>query len=447
MLERMAFWVVLLQMPVYIAQKDAPGGLHWEQTIKGVIYLWWALVQNFTPIFSGGFADRYGYKRVMAVSFLISITGFILLGTQREFFPFLLGTLVLGLGLGIFKPVLQGSIARTLDGKNASLGWSINVMMINIAVFLGVPLSVFLKDIDWLAVFLGSAAIIALNYLMLFFYKDFERIESAVKNPLKILKTTFANLANSRLLIFVFLMSGFTMTYMQFYETLPNFIIDWVNTTDLVQFFNLPDFMTRQTSSGTMAAWEWFYNINTGLIIIAVVAVNRLFFRLKSTAAITIGIFTAVAGFTLSGISTAGWFLAAGIIIYTIGEMTTNPRFNEFMGKIAPAKDKALYMSYLNISWAFGLAGGSLLGGWLYKAFGEKSGLAMKYISENFKISEKITHSNSIAKLQELTGLNPEAAAKLLWVTYDPWILFIPFIVLGIISAIGMYFYSKYADQ
>ncbi|MGA2296785.1 MAG: MFS transporter, partial [FCB group bacterium] len=115
MLEKLAYWCVLLQMPIYIAQKDIPGGLHWEQMSKGIIFFWWALVQNIVPIFSGGFADKYGRKKVMMLAFIIIAIGYLLLGTQKDYNIFLCGTIILGFGSGLFKPALQGAVAKTLD--------------------------------------------------------------------------------------------------------------------------------------------------------------------------------------------------------------------------------------------------------------------------------------------------------------------------------------------
>jgi len=37
------------------------------------------------PVFSGGFADRYGYKRTIAASIAIKVAGYLLMATQREF--------------------------------------------------------------------------------------------------------------------------------------------------------------------------------------------------------------------------------------------------------------------------------------------------------------------------------------------------------------------------
>jgi MFS family permease len=446
LVEKLAWWVMLLQMPIYIAQKDVEGGLHWDQTVKALIYFWWALVQNITPLFAGGFADRYGYKKMLAISFVVIIAGYLFLGTQAEFYPFLFGTMILGFGMGIFRPAHLGVIAHTLNKQNASLGWAINLIVINLAGFLAIPVQIYLKEISWEAVFFGSAAIFACNFLILFLYKDtgFIKMETIrFENPFITFKKIIINIIKPKLSVFILLMSGFIMIYLQFYETLPNFIVDWVDTGELVRDLGLPDFMTRQTARGTMVAYEWLYNINTGLIIICVVFTSWMFSRFKRTIALFLGISIATLGFMLCGISSSGYILAGGFIVYTFGEMMTNPKFNEFMSMIAPKAEKGLYMGYLYISWAIGLCGGSLLGGWLYKIFGEKSSLAIKYLSEHYGITDGVVQTNAFNKLMLASGLDASSATDLLWNAYHPYYVWIPFIIIGFGSAIGMYFYSR----
>jgi predicted MFS family arabinose efflux permease len=442
MLERLAFWCALLQLPIYIAQKDADGGLHWEQTDKGVIFFWWALVQNLSPIFAGAFADRYGARRTLGISFILIIFGYAALATQREFLPFLLGALVLGLGSGIFKPALQGEIARSVEGDKASVGWGIYVMLINIAVFLGPPLSIFLKGISWESVFFGCALITSLNFLFLLMIAP-GRTQLHTISPWKIFAKTFRELTKSELLPFVLLMSGFTIIYMQFYETLPNFIYDWVDSSSIAGSLGLPDFMTMTTPRGEMIAYEWLYNLNSGMIILGVVLVSWILSRFRILNIITFGILASAGGLMLAGSAIGGGFVLAGFIVYTLGEMMTNPRFNEFMGSMAPERDKSLYMSFLNIAWAIGLGGGSLLGGYLYKNLGEKSGFAMDYISQNFPDAAGVSHSNAMEKLIALENTDAAAATRMLWETYDPWTVWLPFLGLAAVSAAGIFIYSK----
>jgi len=122
MVERCAYYGVRTVIPIYIAQADEPGGLHFSQTDKGLIFLVWAVIQSLVPMFSGGFADRYGYKRTVASALALAIVGYLIMGTQRAFLPFLLGCSVLAFGTAIFKPGIQGTLVRTLSKDTSSVG-------------------------------------------------------------------------------------------------------------------------------------------------------------------------------------------------------------------------------------------------------------------------------------------------------------------------------------
>ena len=75
MIERLAYYGVRVVIPIYLAQADEIGGLHFSQTEKGFIFMWWALVQSALPVFTGGFADRYGYKQQIVLAIGLKITG------------------------------------------------------------------------------------------------------------------------------------------------------------------------------------------------------------------------------------------------------------------------------------------------------------------------------------------------------------------------------------
>jgi hypothetical protein len=201
--------------------------------------------------------------------------------------------------------------------------------------------------------------------------------------------------------------------------------------------------MTMTTPRGEMIAYEWLYNLNSGMIILGVVLVSWILSRFRILNIITFGILASAGGLMLAGSAIGGGFVLAGFIVYTLGEMMTNPRFNEFMGSMAPERDKSLYMSFLNIAWAIGLGGGSLLGGYLYKNLGEKSGFAMDYISRNFPSAAGITHSNAMQKLAELANTDAAGATQLLWHQYDPWMVWLPFAAIAALSAAGIFIYSK----
>ncbi len=442
MVEKLAYWIMLLQIPVYIAQKDAVGGLQWGQDTKGQIFFFWAVLQNMTSVFSGAFIDRLGRKKAMFVSYLTMIIGLILIATQREFYPFLFGTIIYGMGLGVFRPALQGSVAANLSNKNSAVGWGIYIMLLNFAVFFGPPITMFLKEISWQAVFLGSAAIMSLNFILTLLYKPVIKSQSDYPGTKAILRNFKENILNPQISVFLLIMTGFTIIYMQFYETLPNFIFDWVNTANVAKDLHLPDFLLSETPLGTQISYEWLYNINSGLIVLFVVLTSWLFAKAKVITGLWVGVLLATVGFVLSGISQNGYYLIAGFWVYTFGEMIANPHFNEFMGSRAKLEDKSMFMSFMYASWTIGLGIGALSGGWIYKHLGEKSGFAIDYLEKNYGMND-VAHSSAFSTLIEKTGMNATEATSMLWEIYSPEALLIPFGIVGMMSVFGLIWYSR----
>ncbi len=440
MIERLTYAALVLQMAVYISQKDLVGGLGFEHTDKGTIFFFWALIQNLTPVFLGAYADKYGRKSTLVVAVCIAAVGYFLAGFQNEFYPFLFSVMLLGFGLGLYRPALYGLIASNVDEKTSSIAWGVNVMLINVAVFFSPPLAKYLESISWQYFFMGLGLILLVSIIPILFLDDRKSIELEKHN---VFKDSMIALFKPDVIYVVLILSGFMMIYMQFYETLPNFIYDWIDTSAVISAFNLPDFMTMQTVMGKMIDFKWLYNINSGFIILAVVYVNWKIAGLRTTNALLIGIITASVGLVVSGASQMGSIAIIGMLIYTLGEMITNPQFAKYMSNLAPNNQKSAYMGFINLSLAIGLAGGSLIGGYLYKHFGEKSGLAIRYLQEKYSLVDGVDHSNSISKLSELSGLSISDVTDLLWNTYNPQYLWLVFIGIGFISAILLWIYSN----
>jgi POT family proton-dependent oligopeptide transporter len=446
MLERLAYYGVRVVIPIYIAQADEIGGLHFSQSDKGLIFMMWALVQTGVPVFSGGFADRYGYKRTIAVSIALKVAGYLIMATQREFWPFTLGCLVLALGTAIFKPGLQGTMVRTLTKENSSVGWGMFYMVVNIGGFLGPPLAHFLYGWSWPAVFYGCAAIVSLNFLMLATYPEVQAGGDQSGSPWKVARTTFRNLAQPRLATFILVMSGFWLMFMQLFDMLPNFIVDWVDSSDIVQRLHLPAFFTNETTRGTMVAQEWMINANSGLIILGVVLVSHLVARMRRVHSIFIGTVVASLGLVAAGFTMSGYLCILGILMFSVGEMLASPKMSDYLGVIAPEGQKALYMGYANMPTAIGWAIGSILAGHIYENQGDKANLALRYLAEQ-GLPADVPRNQAMEALQQALQLDARQATELLWHTYHPYELWYPFAAIGIASAVGMWFYARWARR
>ncbi|MDD4050938.1 MAG: MFS transporter [candidate division Zixibacteria bacterium] len=446
MLERLAYYGVRVVIPIYIAQADSPGGLHFSQIDKGIIFAVWALVESLVPVFSGGFADRYGYKKTIGVSITIYILGYLIMATQRAFWPFLFGCVILSIGVAIFKPGVQGTLAKTLRNEDSSIGWGTFYMLVNIGGFLGPPLAHFLYGISWPAVFYGCAVICSLNYLMLFTYKEVDSGSDKSAGVIAIAKMTVRNMMKPRLVVFILIMSGFWLMFNQLFDMLPNFIVDWVDSSNIVAALHLPSFMTVDTPRGTQIAQEWMINVNAGLIILLVVYISFLVARMRRVHSILIGITISSIGLVLAGFTTAGVLCIIGIMCFSVGEMLSSPKMNDYLGVIAPEGQKALYMGYANIPLAIGWFYGSLRGGQVYDQMGDKANLAIRYLAENAGVTG-VDRTVAFEKLQSVLNLNATDATTLLWNAYHPYTLWYQFAAVGFASAIGILIYSFWVKK
>ena len=110
MVERLAYYGVRQVSSLYATDAASNGGLGLTGTDVGIIFLFWALVQSFVPVFSGGISDRVGYKETIFASTVIKILGYLLMAWFPSFWGFLAGAMVLAFGTGIFKPGIQATI-------------------------------------------------------------------------------------------------------------------------------------------------------------------------------------------------------------------------------------------------------------------------------------------------------------------------------------------------
>ena len=172
MLERFAYYGVRAVVAIYIVLPASQGGPEFSHIDKGFIFAWWAGVQSILPMFTGGFADRYGHKRTIAFAIILKCIGYAMMAYLMDFNGFFFGCMFLAAGTAIFKPGVQGTLAATLNASSASVGWGIFYQLVNIGGFLGPVIAGYLRLMDWSYVFLACAGIVLINFLWLPFYKD-----------------------------------------------------------------------------------------------------------------------------------------------------------------------------------------------------------------------------------------------------------------------------------
>ncbi len=172
MLERFAYYGVRAVVAIYMVLPASQGGPEFSHIDKGFIFAWWAGVQSILPMFTGGFADRYGHKRTIAFAIILKCIGYSMMAYLMDFSGFFWGCMFLAGGTAVFKPGVQGTLAATLKASSASVGWGIFYQLVNIGGFLGPVIAGYLRLMDWSYVFLACAGIVLINFLWLPFYSD-----------------------------------------------------------------------------------------------------------------------------------------------------------------------------------------------------------------------------------------------------------------------------------
>ncbi len=179
--------------------------------------------------------------------------------------------------------------------------------------------------------------------------------------------------------LFLLLMSGFWTSFNQIFYTLPLYIRDFTDTTDLMNSFTgfmstiglgslIEGFKNSMAVAGQINP-EYIINTNAGAIIFFQVIVSYLVTRLKPFTTIFWGVVITVASFSILIFGTLGWIVVVGIIVFSFGEMMASPKSKEYTGKIAPPGKVALYMGYFYWCVALGNLFGGILSGQLYAAF------------------------------------------------------------------------------
>lgn len=446
MLERTAWFILIIQIPIFIAQKGE-GGLGFSQTDKGIIYLYWVILQNSLPLLTGSLIDKSVKKKsLLILSCLLLFLAFLSIGLYQNLFGLLIGITLVSLGVSIFNPLMKGQIGNLINKQNSSFGWGFHFWIYNLSIFvIGVPYSKYLRELGWDYVFVGAGILYILALLLSLFLKSKKEelnIKTNVKVNLQETLTVFKRNYNYVLLVS---MSGFAVLFMQFYETLPNFIYDWSDTSSIVTSLGLSKSFTMETWAGYGISFEWLYNINTGLTLLLLLPLLVLLRKYQIVNTLFVGVSLVVIGFGLSIIYQNGLFLILGFTVYTLGELITNPKFTEYFDYISLRNEQSTHMGLLFISNLIGYPIGALLGGYMYGGFGEKASLAQQYLHS--KLGQDIEIEFAIVVLKENMGYDDMQVTKLLWDHYNPMVAFIPFLIIGVLSLVGILIYKKLINQ
>ena len=317
-------------------------------------------------IFGGALADRIGFRRALSLAYFILSCSYFLVGSiaapwlepLRRLVPlgWMVGVVLFlpALGVALVKPSVVGTTARASRESVRSIGYSIYYTLVNIGSFLGPFLAGWIHSRMRVEnVFRLAALSVFLMFIgVLIFFKEPRRAvgEQQTTSLGQVGRNLLTVLSNWRFVLFLAIFSGYWVVFWQQYLSLPIYIHDYVDPKANTEMILIADPI---------------------IVITLTVAVNALTRRISSFGAITLGTLITGVGWVVFGTHPAVWTAVAALVIVALGEITQQPRYYEYISRLAPAGQQGTYMGFAFLPIGIGSLVGGRFAGWLLHHYGE----------------------------------------------------------------------------
>jgi dipeptide/tripeptide permease len=347
--ERLSYYGAFSSLAVYLQEK-----LNFSTEQTGTLTGIFGGMVWFLAIFGGAIADRLGFRRALSIAYLILAAAYFLIGSVgaawlapiRNAVPLglFVGVILIlpALGISMVKPSVVGTTARASKPNVRSIGYSIYYTMVNIGGAAGPYVAGWAhKHLGLEPVFRISAiSVFAMFFLVLFLFREPKR---AAGEPAPTIARTLRNflvvLGNPRFMLFLLIFTGYWIVYWQQYISLPGYVHAYIDPN---------------------ASVEWILVTDAAAVIALTLLINYLTRSIPAFSAIIIG--------TL--ITSLSWLILAfhptvlacylTIFVLALGEIIHQPRYYEYISRLAPPGQQGTYMGFAFLP----LGIGSLLGGW-----------------------------------------------------------------------------------
>jgi proton-dependent oligopeptide transporter, POT family len=316
-------------------------------------------------IFGGALADRVGFRRALSLAYFILTCSYFLVGSIaapwlepiRRVVPLgvLVGVVLFlpALGVALVKPSVVGTTARASKESVRSIGYSIYYTLVNIGSFLGPFLAGWIHSrmrVENVFRLAALSVFLMLIGVVIFFKEPRRADEQATTSIGQVVGNLFTVLSNGRFVLFLLIFSGYWIVFWQQYLILPIYIHDYVDPKANTELILIADPI---------------------IVITLTVAVNALTRRISSFGAITLGTLITGVGWVVFGAHPTVWTAVAALVIVALGEITQQPRYYEYISRLAPPGQQGTYMGFAFLPIGIGSLVGGRFGGWLLHHYGE----------------------------------------------------------------------------
>ncbi len=358
--ERLSYYAAFASLPRYL-HESLNFGVERASSLAG---LFGGLVW-FLAAFGGALADRMGFRRALSLAYLMLSISYFLLGSigspwlapVRNAMPLVaLVTLILmlpALGIALVKPSVVGTTARASKENVRSIGYSIYYTLVNIGGALGPLLAGWVHQrFSVEKVFdMAALSVFVMFFAVLLLFKEPRRSGEVHAESLAQVARNFLTVtSNWRFMLFLIIFSGYYIAFWQEFIILPLYIHDYVNPL---------------SNTEVLLSWD-------ALTVIALqMVVSILTQKMPAFRGITLGALISGLAWILLILHPSVAMAVATLIVVAIGEITQQPRYYEYISRLAPPGQQGTYMGFAFMPIGIGSLVGGWFGGFLIHRFGE----------------------------------------------------------------------------
>jgi dipeptide/tripeptide permease len=346
-LERFAYYGIYYGFGIYMIH------LGYSRDQLGIVQSFFLFLSYGVPLISGTFADRFGFKKLLIISYLAYLPSILLLLFTKSFSGIALTMLSIGLAAGIFKPLVAGTVRVVTDGTNKTLGFGIFYAMVNVGGSFGPIVAGKLRAIDWNYAFLAAAiAIVLMLLITIFFYREPPReLQSeTLAQKFRDIKTA---LADVRFAVFLVLLGVFFwIPFWAFFNLCALYVDSNLDTARLYENLRsifgagFASLFSQADKNGVHRILGETISTTGYIIMLFQLVISRIFEKRRPMPSFMFGLAVAAVGLVVIGLARMGppAIVFAGIFLFSVGEMITSPRIQEYITWIAPKEKAGLYM-------------------------------------------------------------------------------------------------------
>jgi POT family proton-dependent oligopeptide transporter len=358
--ERLSYYAAFASLPRYL-HETLNFGVERAASLAGLFGgLVWLLAA-----FGGALADRMGFRRALSLAYLILSVSYFLLGSigapwlapVRNALPLVvLVAFVLmlpALGIALVKPCVVGTTARASKENVRSIGYSIYYTLVNIGGAAGPFLASWVhQHLSVENVFrMAALSVFLMFFAVLLLFREPRRSDDVQTASLgQVARNFLTVVSNPRFMLFLVIFSGYYVAFWQQFIILPIYVHDYINPTSNTELLLMVDSLT---------------------VISLQMLVSFLTLKMPAFRGITLGTLISGAAWILLVVHPSVPMAVATLIVVAIGEITQQPRYYEYISRLAPPGQQGTYMGFAFLPIGIGSLIGGWLGGTLIHHFGE----------------------------------------------------------------------------